>query len=450
MVKHKVKKIEKSAVELSVTVPADTLQAEYEKLIKKYCATVQIKGFRKGKAPRSVLEKKYGDSMKQESMFNAIDASYQEVLKEVEPKPLPYSTPKLKDEEKLEVEDGKDLTYTLVYDVYPEVEVPKSTGLTVEVPNVAIAKEDMDEELKKIQEQNSMVVEKAGKIAKDDIVTMNYQELDADKNPVEGTKREDFTFTVGTGYNVYDIDEDVIGLAKGDKKEITKTYADDYKIESYAGKTLTLQVEITQVKTKDVPPLDDELAQDVSEEFKTLDDLKKSIEERLEKTLEAGVQNYTHTKIMEQIVEGCSIEVPESMITMECENQWRRFAQQTGMPEEQLMQIMTAQGQTKEQMMASWKEPAEKSVRAQLVEMALIKEQKIEVSDEEIDAELKEVPLQEGQTFEEVKDFYKQNGYLEMVRNNLEARKLSQYLAKENKVKKGKKVSLAEFQAMEK
>ncbi len=449
MVKHTTKKIEKSAVELSVTIPANMLEAEYEKTLKKYCATAQIKGFRKGKVPKSVLETKYGESMKQESMFNAIDTSYQEVLKEVEPKPLPYSTPRLKDEEKLEQKEGKDLTYTLVYDVYPEVKVPKSTGLTVEVPNVTIGKEEMAEELKKIQEQNSMVVEKNGKIAKEDIVTMNYRELDEEGNVVDGTNREDFTFTVGSGYNKYDIDEDVIGLKKGAEKKISKTYAADYKFEEYAGKTITLQVEITQVKTKDVPPLDDDLAQDVDENFKTLKDLEKSIKEKLEKNLEAQLKGYTHTKMMEKILEDCTIDVPESMIDAECENQWRRFAQQTGMPEQQLMQILTAQGQTKEEMLASWREPAEKSVRMQLVEVALIKEQKIEVSDDEVDAELKEIPLQEGQTFEEVKNFYQQQGYLEIVRNNLEARKLGDYLMKENSIKKGKKVSLKEFQSME-
>ncbi len=449
MVKHKTKKIKNSAVELSVTLPSSMLEAEYEKIIKKYCATAQVKGFRKGKVPRSILEQKYGESLKHESMFNAIDASYEEVLKEVEPKPLPYSTPRLKEEEKLEPVEGKDLTYTLVYDVYPEVKVPKSTGLTVEIPKVSIGKAEIDEELKKVQDQNSMVVEKAGKVAKDDIVTMNYRELDENGQVVDGTNREDFTFTVGTGYNVYDLDEDVIGLKNGDSKKITKTYPEDYKIGEYAGKTLTLEVEITQVKTKDVPPLDDELAQDVSEEFKTLDDLKKSIKERLEKSLEARTQGYTHSKIMEAILAECSIEVPESMIAMECENQWRRFAQQTGMPEEQLLQILTAQGQTKEQMLESWREPAEKSVRMQLVEVALIKEQKIEVSDDEVEAELKEIPLQEGQTFEEVMEFYKQNNYWEIVRNNLEARKLSEYLIKENEVKKGKKVSFQEFQSME-
>ncbi len=449
MVKHTTKKIEKSAVELSVTIPAKMLEAEYEKTLKKYCANAQIKGFRKGKVPKSVLETKYGESMKQESMFNAIDTSYQEVLKEVDPKPLPYSTPRLKDEEKLERKEGKDLTYTLVYDVYPEVNIPKSTGLTVEVPNVTVGKEEMAEELKKIQEQNSMIVEKSGKIAKDDIVTMNYRELDGEGNVVDGTNREDFTFTVGSGYNKYDIDEDVIGLKKDAKKKITKTYADDYKFEEYAGKTITLEVEITQVKTKDMPPLDDDLAQDVDENFKTLKDLEKSIKEKLEKNLESQLKGYTHTKVMEKILEDCTIDVPESMIDAECENQWRRFAQQTGMPEQQLMQILTAQGQTKEDMMVTWREPAEKSVRMQLVEVALIKEQKIEVSDDEVDAELKEVPLQEGQTFEEVKSFYQQQGYFEMVRNNLEARKLGDYLMKENSIKKGKKVSLTEFQSME-
>ena len=224
-----IKCLEKSRVELSVKVDKEFVKKEYDELLAKYSKTAHIKGFRPGKVPASVLERKFGESLVNEAGFNVIEKSLQEALLDVEKKPLPYITPALKDEENLKLALDKDIEFTVEYDTFPEVELGEYKGIEIEVPNVVIKDSDIDRELDKYREQNAIVTEKKGangKVAKDNVITINYVEVDAEDKEVTGTKRDDFTFTVGTGYNYYKLDDDVIGMKKEEEKIIATTKVD--------------------------------------------------------------------------------------------------------------------------------------------------------------------------------------------------------------------------------
>ncbi len=437
----KIKELENSSVELTVTVPAATVEEAYQTALKKYAQQIQIKGFRKGKAPVSVLESKYGKAIREESTFGALEDAVKEAIETLEDKqkPLPYSTPELQDEEKLlPFEANKDVTFSVVYDIMPEVTLPAYTGLTVSVPKVEISDELVNKEIDKLRDQNALVVDKDGAAANGDIVTIDYAEIDADGNEVAGTARKDFVFTIGSGYNFYKIDEDVTGMAKGESKTIIKTYADDSDIPGYAGKTVTLQVEMKQVKVRDVPALDDEFAQDVKEEYKTVADLVAATKKKLEETLTSRMDETKLNALFDEMLKDANVVVPASMVDLEVEQNWNKFVRQSGLNEEQVLQFLQFQNQTKETVMGEWREGAEKTLRIQLM-MEKIKET------EDFPVDEKEFEEACAEQLKDIQDEDQKKYYRDMIKDDMQFRQVGKYLLEKNTFKEDKAVSYDDF-----
>lgn len=433
-----VEKLENSSVRLTVTVPKEEVKREYDELVGSYAKNVQIKGFRKGKVPRNVLERKFGDSFKVETAQKVIDSALQEVFQDIDEKPLPYAQPELEGE--LDLQPEEPLTFSVKYDVFPEVEVGETTGLTIEEPQVSIKKEDEERELKQLQEQNSVVMEKdEGAVENGNIVTIDYAELDEAGNEVEETKREDFVFTVGSGYNLYKIDDEVVGLKTGEEKVIEKEYPEDFEYEELRGQKKKLKVAVKVIKERQLPEIDDELAQDISEKYESLDDLKKDIRERLQKSADQRIREQKVNNLMEKIEENSKVEVPESMVYAELAGMWQNFVQQYGGSEEQVLQLLQIQGKSKADILAEWREGAEKQLRRRLIVQKLIDEAGIEIPDEEAETDLKKRAEESGANAEEALEYYKNNNMMEYIKQDLAERKLFDELFEKNSVKKGKK-----------
>ena len=445
MVKEKnVEKLDNSAVKLTITVAQDSLRNEYDSLLKEYAKSAQIKGFRKGHVPPNVLERKFGESIKFEASQKVLEESLKSVFEEIEEKPLPYSQPSLDGE--LDIDIEKDLTYAVVYDVYPEIEVGSYEGREIEVPQVKVTDEDEQRELKEIQERNAIVMDKEeGAVEAGNVVTVDYCELDEDGNEVEDTKREDFVFTQGTGYNTYKIDDDVIGMAVGDEKTVEKSYPDDAEDESLRGQTKKLKITVKAIKERQLPDIDDDLAQDVSEKYETLDDLKKDIRERLQRTLDQRLRDMKRKALLDQIVAESTIQVPESMVQAELENAWHGFVQRFQTSEDQLLRMLQAQGRTKEELQADWRDDAIERIKGQLVVGKILDEKEIEVSDEEVDAELDDQASSGGATKEQLKQYYEQQNMIDYLKRDLRERKLFENLFEQSKIKKGKKQSFLDL-----
>ena len=236
-----------------------------------------------------------------------------------------------------------------------------------------------------------MIIAKNGPVQKDDIVTMDYVELDGDGKEVEGTKRDDFSFTVGSSYNFYKLDDDIVGMKAGETKVIEKTYGDDSGMGSdYLGKTVKIRVSIKEVKFKDVPDLDDEFAQDVKDSYKTLKDLKEDTKKQLQEKAEIRNKSHKLEAILAKLAENTKIEMPASMIQTQLDQEWRGFAQRFGMSEEEVEKLMTANGSTKESFLDSRRADVIQDIKRQLILDKISEQQKFEIPEEEIDAKLKE------------------------------------------------------------
>ncbi len=439
IIDQKIKKLEKSAVQLTLTIARDAAQKEYSGLLNKYVKDAVMPGFRRGKVPVGVLEKKFGDGLKAEALQNLVDKSLHEVFETIEEKPLSYSQPEIIDRN-ITLDLTKDFTFTLQYDTFPAFSLPGYKGIEIEEPQVAVTKKDEDRELDQIREQNALVLDKAsGKVAKDDTVTVNYVEVGADGTDVESTRRQDFVFTVGSGYNYYKIDEEIIGWKKDDEKTVAKTYAADFETSELAGTTKSLKIKVTAVKEKKLPELNDDLAQDVSEEFKTLDDLRKSITDRLGKTVENTVKQKNLDAVLEKVAAEAKIDLPESMIRAELDQTWRTFASQSRIRPEQLEEMLGHEG--KHKMQDQWRPQAEEGLRKRLVMEKILEAEKIECTPAELEAEVAKQAEASKISVEEAKEYFEKNGFLHYIEHDVRDRKLADYLLSQSKIKKGKKLT---------
>ncbi len=388
-----IKKLEHSSVELTLTLSAATIEEDYSKTIKDYAKKLTLKGFRPGKAPVSLVESKYGDAIREEVTFKLMEKNLQDSYKDMDAKdrPLPYSTPELQNEDALlPFKPNTDVTYSVIYDVLPTVTLPEYKGLEIEYPARQITDADVNAEIERLREQNAMVITKNGAIAEGDIVTIDYAELDADGNEMAANKRDDFTFTVGSSYNFYKLDKDLVGMKKGDEAVIEKTYDDESGMGSdYLGKTVKIKVAVKEVKYKEVPELDDDFAQDVKDEYKTVDDLVKATRKQLEEGAEEGNRAAKLDAVVNALLEKTEIAVPKSMVEAQLESDWQNFISRFGMSEEEVLKIMGAQGGGKEQFLESRRADTMKNVKAQLIIEQVKEEQKYEPTEEEIAEELK-------------------------------------------------------------
>jgi trigger factor len=443
VVSKEIARLEHSAVKLSVTIGAGEVRTQYDELLKSYAKSVQIPGFRKGMVPRAVLERKFGESLKGEAIGRIMEKSLQDLFESedfpADARPLPYSTPSVQDEPVLDFE--KDLSFAVVYDVFPEVKVGTWKGVEVETPVASVEEADVARELEQVRERNAVVLDKedGAKVVKGDVVTVSYSELDGDGSVIAGTERQDYAFTVGTGHNVFKFDDEVVGMKKGGTKDFEKSYPADFEDKDLAGTTKKLRVTVQTVKEKKLPVLDDDLAQDVSEKYKTLADLKADLKAGLEKNLENRLRELKVNAFLEKTLETTKIELPESMIRVEQESRWRTLARRFNATSEQLLGIIQSSGKTYDDLLADWRPEVEKALKARLVVENLMKELGVEAGDEELEKEFETMASSMGTSVDEVKKHYEREDMKEYLREDLKERKLFDLLLAEAKLKKGKK-----------
>lgn len=439
-------RLEKSSLKLSVTVGIDDVRSEYDELLSTYAKSAQLPGFRKGKVPREVLIRKFADALKAEAMGKIIEKSLGDIFKDEtfprENKPLPYSSPRLEDEPKLDL--NSDFKFSVFYDVLPEVKVEKWQGFEVEVPDVSVSEEDISREIEGVREYNSIVQDKdeGDAAASGDVVTINYCELageSEDGTVLEGSERDDFTFNLGSGSNIYEFDGEITGMKKGETKVFTKTYPEDHK--DFPGKTKKLKVTLTALKIKKLPDLDDDLAQDVSDKFKTLDDLKNNIREGLDKNLQESLRNLKINRILEKIMEVTPVEIPESMLRIELDSRWRNLARRFNTDTDGLYKIMGSSPDAAGTIIESWKPDALKALHSRLIAETIIEEQKLEASDDDIEKEFERIAAENKTGIEEAKKYYESEDAMVYLKEEIKEHKFYDLLLEKNTTKTGEKMN---------
>lgn len=446
----KIEKLENSAVKLTVTVPQKEVQDNYNQIVNKYAKTIQIPGFRKGKAPVAVLERKFGEALKADIASDIIEKALEEVFSDIDKndeanRPLPYAQPKMDEAPKLDI--NSDFSFSLTYDVMPQVDVKHIESVTIKEPQVKIGEAELKEELEAIRERNAVVIDKKDTeaAAKDDIATVDYWEIDDDGKEVDKSKREDFTFTIGSGQNIYQFDDDIVGMKKGEMKTLTKSWDKEYEDKELAGKTKKIGVTLKTLKLRKLPDLDDELAQDVNEKYKTLADMKADITKNLEAALTNRLREIKANALLEQLVEKNPITLPKSMLDAEIDARWRMTAQRFQTSPEQLEKLVASSGQTKEEMLKQWAGDSEKMLKSRLIVENLLKARNIAVTPEEVEAEYAKIADGAGISLEEVKKHYADASKKEYLIDDMKEQKLYAQLFEQVKITKGDKTTFADL-----
>jgi trigger factor len=443
-------RLEKSAVRLEVTIPRDDLRAEYEKAVNEISKTIQIAGFRKGKVPRNVIERKLGAALKEDVLNSIVGEAVKNIVEDEafpkEDQPLANSQPVLEgDAPKLDLDN--DLTFSVTWDAPPVVKVETWKGLTAEVAEVVLDDEDVARELERIRERNAVVMDRQPEdpAQNGDVLTVNYAELNDAGNEIPGSTREGFVFTLGSKGNIYQFDEELVGMKAGERKAFTKDFPADYDIPELARKLKKIAVTVTAVKEKKLPDLDDDFAQDVDEKFKTLDDLKKWLRENMDRRLEEHLHERRVAAIMDQIIEKNPVDLPESMVATQMEAQFMNLCQQAGMPDEHIARVSRDENHSFRKVVELQRPKIIKSLQSMLIRLKLVEDLKIEVTDDDRRAAFEKSVEQEGLTIEQIEQYYEQDDRRKGLDDYLKLKKLEDMLLKENTVNTGAKQSYKDY-----
>lgn len=399
----KMEKIDVNVVKFEVKVEADKFKEALTRAYKKNIKKFNVPGFRKGKVPMNVVKKYYGVEVLLEDAVNfSIEGSYAEALKENNVRPVDF--PKV---EVVQAEEGKDLIYTAEVIVYPEVELGEYKGLNVEKKTYEVTEEEVSAKLKEMQEKNARVEVKEGAIENGNIAVIDFKGF-IDGVAFEGGEGHDYSLEIGSGSFIDNFEEQLVGAKAGDKVEVNVTFPESYGKEELNGKPAKFEVEVKEVKAKELPVLDDEFAKEVSE-FETLEALKEDTTKKLEEANTARAEREYEEAILRSVVENAKMDIPAVMVEQEIDRMVQNLAQRLQYQGLTLEQYFQFTGTDAEKMREYMKENAETKVKTELVLEALQKAEKMEILDEELKEKASEVSKLYGANDEKMVELLLQN-----------------------------------------
>ncbi|MBP3879103.1 MAG: trigger factor [Lachnospiraceae bacterium] len=395
-----VERLEHSMVKLTVTVPAEDFKKALTKAYQKNRGRINIPGFRKGKAPQQIIERMYGPEIFYDDAVNfAINDTYSDAVKEAE---IEFTSRPEFDVEN--VKKGEDLVYTALAAVRPEVVLGEYKGLEIPKFDAEVTDEDVEKALADEQKKNARQIEVTDRPVEDgDTVTLDYAGT-IDGVAFDGGTAEDAPLKIGSGTFIPGFEEQLVGVSIGEDKDVVVTFPENYNAKELAGKEAVFACKIKKIQKEELPELDDEFAQDVSE-FDTLDEYKEDLKKNLLKRKEDQAKTSRENAAVEKLVAATEIDVPDAMKNYEAENMFEEYAQQLqsqGIPVDMYLQY---QGLDADKFKETLIPQADTRIRTRLVLEAVVEAEKIEISDEEFDAELARLAEQYKMEKEEIGKF---------------------------------------------
>lgn len=404
-----VEKLEKNMAKLTVEVPAEQFEAALKTSYNKNKNKFNIPGFRKGKAPQAMIEKMYGVGVfYEDAVDEAINASYPDAAKESGLEIV--SRPEISIEQ---VEKGKSFIYVATVATKPEVTLGEYKGIEVEKAKPEVTDADVEAELKKVQEQNSRLVSVADRAVADGDQTVIDFEGFVDGKAFEGGKAEDYTLVIGSHSFIDTFEDQLIGKNIGEDVEVNVTFPAEYHAAELAGKPATFKVKIKEIKMKELPELNDEFASEVSE-FETLDAYKEGVKNKLAETKQAQATAENENNVVQKVVDNAQMDIPAPMVDEQVRNMIEDYArrlQSQGISFDQYLQFT---GSTIEQLQEQMRPQAELRLRTRLVLEAVVAAEKIEPSEELVEAEIKKMSENYKMDAEQIKTIMGEAGMAQM------------------------------------
>lgn len=410
-----VKEISPVERELSIVIPGDQVAKELDKAYRQLSQKVKLKGFRQGKVPRYVLEQYYKDQTEADVMERIVGASYREAIESN--KLQPVAPPDIQAQQELIA--GMDFSYQARVEVKPVIELKKYKELPLKKRTFSVADESVQRELDAIRERFVKVVpvEDRDTIQQGDLVQCNWSGT-VDGEHVKGLGGVSYVVEVGAGRFYPEAEQAFVGKKLGESFDVEITVPDDFRVESARGKKAVLSIRPEQIKAKHMPALDDELAKDVSDDFETLEDLKKHIKDTLEKQAETRTKNDVRENAIAALIEANPFDVPNALVERHAE---QLAADSLGrLPQEQAQRIWASQRQ---RLMEDARPRALTQVRAGLLLEAITEKEDLTVSEEDVDNHLKKLSEEAGQPLKTLKNLYKSGRRRDELKDRLATEK---------------------------
>ncbi|WP_026572272.1 trigger factor [Bacillus sp. UNC438CL73TsuS30] len=409
-------------VEVSAEEVSKGLDAAFQKVVKQ----VNVPGFRKGKMPRGMFEKRFGvESLYQDALDFILPEAYGNAIDETGIEPV--DRPDIDIEQ---MEKGKELIFKATVTVKPEVKLGEYKGLEVEELDTNVTDEDVQKELETLQNrQAELVVKEEGKAENGDTVILDFEGF-VDGEAFEGGKAENHSLELGSGSFIPGFEEQLVGVAAGESKDVEVSFPEEYHAAELAGKPAVFKVTVHEIKGKELPTLDDEFAKDVDEEVETLDALKEKIKTRLEDSKKHEAEHHLRDTVVEKAAENAEVEIPAVMIDSEVNRMLQEFEQRLQMQGMNLELYFQFSGQDENALREQMKEEAAKRVRVNLTLEAIAKAENLEATDEDVNAELEKMAGMYNMTVDNIKAAL---GGVEGIKADLQLKKAVDFLIENKK-----------------
>ncbi|WP_088103736.1 trigger factor [Halalkalibacter urbisdiaboli] len=417
-------KLEGNEGVLTIDVDSEKVDAALDAAFKKVVKKVNVPGFRKGKVPRSIFEKQFGvESLYQDALDILLPEAYAGAIDETGIEPV--DRPEIDIET---MEKGSNLVFTAKVVVKPEVTLGDYKGLEVEEKDTTVTDDDVEAELKKLQErQAELVVVEDGAVEQGDTAVIDFEGF-VEGEAFEGGKAENYSLEIGSNQFIPGFEEQLVGLKTGEEKDVEVNFPEEYHAEELAGKPATFKVKLHDIKRKELPELDDEFAKDVNENVETLDELKKELKDKLQKDKEHEADHEIRDTLVEKAAENATIDIPEAMVNTEVDRMLQEFEQRLQMQGMNLDMYYQFSGQDADAMREQFKTDGEKRVRINLTLEAIAETEGLEVSDEDVDNELEKMAEMYQRSVEEIKSIFAAQGGFDGIKADLKIQKAVEYL----------------------
>lgn len=422
-----VEKLEKNMAKLTIEVPAEELEKALESAFQKNKNKISVPGFRKGKVPRAMIEKMYGPAIFYEDAANElIPTAYEKALDECEEEIV--SAPKV---DVVQIEKGKAFIFTAEVALKPEVTLGTYKGVKVEEADVAVTDEEVDAQIQTERENSARTITVEDRAVKaGDITTIDFEGF-VDGVAFDGGKGTDYPLTIGSGSFIPGFEEQLIGAEIGKETEVNVTFPEDYQAADLAGKPAVFKCTVKAIQEKELPELDDEFASEVSA-FDTLEEYKADVKKTLEIKKADAAKSAKETAVIDAVIENATMEIPDAMVETEQRQMIEEFAQRIQMQGLTMEQYMQFTGMTPQVMMEQTKPQALKRIQSRLVLEAVAKAENLSASEEDFEAEIKDMAEKYQMEADKVKELLGEKGK-DQVYEDLAIRKAVEFLVAEAK-----------------
>ncbi|MCY1603962.1 trigger factor [Staphylococcus pettenkoferi] len=412
---------------LSVTVPSEKFDNALDKAFKKVVKQINVPGFRKGKVPRQIFEQRFGvEALYQDAADIVLPEAYGEAIEETGIKPV--DQPEI---EVQQIEKGQDFKFDATVTVEPEVELGDYKGLEIEKQDADLTDEEVDEAInQQLNQLSEMVVKEDGAVEEGDTVNIDFDGY-VDGEQFEGGQADSYDLEIGSGSFIPGFEEQLVGVKAGEEKDVNVTFPEEYHAEELSGKEATFKTKVNEIKYKEVPELDDEIANELDSDAETVDQYKENLRKRLAEQKQTEAENVQKEEAIQKASDNAKIDIPEAMVNTELDRMLQEFGQrmqQQGLSLETYFQIS---GQYESQLREQMKDDAEARVRTNLTLTAIADKEDIEVSEEDIDKELEKMSEQFNISVEDIKNTL---GNTDIVKNDVRIQKVIDLLVDEAKL----------------